>query len=91
MQPFLPLGDKMAIHKYLAHITVIRSDIVTKPWFLDDMVILGLQHGVKFLSTIEASFPPHTEAVRAELCGVRDATRQLIPKITKRHESNAAP
>ena len=83
MQPFLKPDDETAINKYLAHITVTSSNIVTKPWFLDEMVILGLQHGVTFLSTIEANFPPHVKVIRSELCGVRDAARQLIPKIKR--------
>ena len=90
MQPFLPPDEATAIHKYLAHITVIRADIVTKPWFLDDMVILGLQHGIAFLSTIETSFPAPTDAGQAELRGVREAARRLIPRIIKRNEPNVA-
>ncbi len=86
MKPFLSKDDKTAIHKYLAHITVTRSDIVTKPWLIDDMVLLGLQHGVQFLSIIENSFPPQTEAGRAELHGVRDVARRLASKIAKSHE-----
>lgn len=88
MQPFLPSDEAKAINKYLAHITVVRSDIVTKTWFLDDMVILGLQHGITFLATIETTFPPHTELGRAELRGVREAARRLIPIIAKRRESH---
>jgi hypothetical protein len=88
MHPFLPPDEAKAIHKYLAHITLTRSDIVTKPWFLDDMVIIGLQHGVKFLSTIEINFPPNTEAVRTELRGVRDMARLLSAKIATRRETN---
>jgi hypothetical protein len=89
MQPFLAPDDAKAINKYLAHITAIRADIVTKHWFLDGMVLLGLQHGVDFLSTIETTFPPTSEATLAELGGVREVVRRLIPRI-KRHESNAA-
>src|SRR6266567_8685117 len=84
MQPFLPLDEATAIHKYLAHITITRSDVVTKPWFVDSMVVLGLQHGIAFLSAIETGFPPTTEAVRAELRGVQDTARLLISKITSR-------
>lgn len=90
MRPFLPPDEATAINKYLAHITIVRSDIVTKPWFLDDMVLLGLQHGIDFLSMLETSFSPPTEAGHAELRGVRDAARLLIPKISKLHEPNAA-
>jgi len=84
MQPFLQAKEATAIHKYLAHITATRSGILTKPWFVDSMVLLSLQHGIAFLSAIEATFPPTTEAGRAELRGVRDAARLLIPKITNR-------
>ena len=69
MQPFLTPDDAQAIDKYLAHITTIRSDIVTKPWLIDDMVILGLQHGVEFLTILETSFPIHADATRNELRG----------------------
>jgi len=81
MQPFLSRDDENAIHKYLAHITVTRSNTATKPWFVDHMVIFGLQHGVQFLSIIEDTFPPNTEAGRIELSCVREAARLLIPKI----------
>lgn len=84
MQPFLPPDEAMAIHKYLAHITITRLDVVTKPWFINSMVLLGLQHGIAFLSAIEATFPPTSEAERTEVRGVRDAARLLISKITKR-------
>lgn len=86
MAPFLTQDDEQAIHKYLAHITITRSDIVTKPWMLGDMVILGLQHGVRFLSDIETGFPLHSAAASAELRGVRDAASLLIPLIAKRHD-----
>jgi len=84
MHPFLQSDEATAIHKYLAHITTTRSDVVTKPWYLDRMVLVGLEHGIAFLSAIETTFPPTTEAGRAELRGVRDAARLLIPKITNR-------
>lgn len=87
MQPFLSDADERAIHKYLAHITITRSDIVTKPWLIDDMVILGLQHGVQFLSIVEGGFPIPTESVTNELRGVREAARRLIPKIAKLHQT----
>ncbi len=90
MQPFLPPPEATAIHKYLAHVTVSRGDIVTKPWFLDDMVLLGLQHGILFLSTIETTFPPPTDDGQAELRGVRVAAHRLIPRIAKRNEPNMA-
>ena len=83
MRTFLAPDDAKAINKYLAHITATRADIVSKHWFLDDMVLLGLQHGLKFLSTIETTFPPASEAARAELCGVRDIVRRLIRRIQK--------
>lgn len=84
LQPFLsPTTDAQSIDKYLAHITKIRSDIVTKPWLIDDMVILGLQHGVEFLNFVETSFPLHDDATRSELRSVREVVRRLIPKITK--------
>ena len=60
------------------------GEIVTKHWFLDEMVQLGLQHGIAFLSAIETTFPPTTDRGRAELRGVRDAARVVIRKITKR-------
>jgi hypothetical protein len=84
MQPFLSPAEATDIHKNLAHITITRSDVVTKPWFVNSMVLLGLQHGIAFLSVIETTFPPTTEAGRAELRGVRDAARFLVSKITKR-------
>ena len=83
MRTFLAPDDAKAIKKYLAHITATRADIVSKHWFLDDMVLLGLQHGLKFLSTIETTFPPASEAARAELCGVRNIVRRLIRRIQK--------
>jgi hypothetical protein len=90
MQPFLPPDDVNAIHKYLAHITVIRADMVTKPWFLDEMVILGLNHGIKFLSTIETTFPPATDEGRAELREVREVAVRLVRRIAERNKSNVA-
>ena len=90
IQPFLSPDEATAIHKYVAHVTITRSDIVTKPWFLDDMVMRGLQHGVMFLSTIETSFPPITESNWSELRGVRDAARLVIGKIANRRERNTA-
>jgi hypothetical protein len=90
MQTFLAPDDATAINKYLAHITTPRADIVTKHWFIDDMVLLGLQHGIEFLSTIETTFPPSTEAALAELRGVRDVVRRLIPNIKKRNAPSVA-
>jgi hypothetical protein len=90
MHAFLPSDDEKAIHKYLAHITVRRSDIVTKPWLIGRMMILGLQHGLTFLSTIETSFPSHTDEGRIEIRGVRDGARLLIPRIAKLHETKGA-
>jgi hypothetical protein len=83
MQPFLRKDDKTAIQKYLAHITITRSDVATKPWFLDEMVVFGLRHGVTFLSTIETTFPPSKAEDLAELRGVRDAARLLSLVISK--------
>lgn len=57
MDTFLATDEASAINKYLAHITITRSDLVSKPWFLDDMVTLGLKHGITFLTAVEASFP----------------------------------
>lgn len=91
MEPFLTSDDELAIHKYLAHITITRSDIVRKPWMLDEIVIRGLQRGVQFLSLIETAFPLNSEAVRAELRGVHTAANSLIPIIAKRHEPQVAP
>ena len=93
MQPFLTPDDAQAIDKYLAHITTIRSDIVTKPWLIDDMVILGFQHGVEFLTIIEISFPIHADATRNELRGVREVVRHRIPNLPSSthhnlHETN---
>ena len=90
LQPFLAPADEEAINKYLAHITVTRFDNVTKPWLIDDMVILGLQHGVDFLTVIETGFPLLTEAANTELRGVREAAWRLIPKIAKLHGNQGA-
>lgn len=89
-QPFLAPADAQAIDKYLAHITTQRSDIVTKPWLIDDMVILGLQRGIEFLTHIETSFPIHDEVKANELRGVREVVRRLIPRIAKLHETKVA-
>jgi hypothetical protein len=83
LQQFLSPTDAQSIDKYLAHITTIRSDIVTKQWWIDGMVILGLQHGVEFLTLVESSFPLHDDATRNELRSVREVVRRLIPMITK--------
>jgi hypothetical protein len=91
MPPFLSPHEARDINKYLAHITLTRSDVVTKPWFPDDMVVLGFQHGIAFLSMQETSFPPRTEAGLAEVRGVRDAARLLISKIVKRRKPDAGP
>lgn len=85
LQPFLAPTDETAIHKYLAHITVTRSDIVTKTWLIDAMVILGLQHGIAFLTLVESGFPLHSEEAASELRGVREAALRLIPRIAKLH------
>lgn len=90
LQPFLALADAQAVDKYLAHITTLRSDIVTKPWLIDDMVILGLQHGVEFLTHIENSFPLQDEATANEMRGVREVVRRLIPQIAKLHDTKGA-
>ena len=49
MEVFLTLEEEQTISKFLAHLTTTGSDIATKPWFLDDMTIRGLQHGIQFL------------------------------------------
>lgn len=76
--PFLKSSEEQSINKYLAHVTLTRLDIVTKPWILDDMVTRGLERGIEFLTLIEAQFPPHTEAATAEVKGVIEAARRLI-------------
>jgi hypothetical protein len=83
LQPFLALSDAQAIDKYLAHITTIRSDIVSKDWLIDEMVITGLQQGIEFLTLIETHFPNMSDATKSELDGVREVVRRLIPKIAK--------
>jgi hypothetical protein len=90
MQPFLSPDDENAIHKHLAHLTTTRSDTAAKPWMLDQMTILGLQHGIQFLSFIETGFRMHPEAAYAELRGVREAANHLIQKVVKRHASQHA-
>jgi len=87
LQPFLPPTDAQSIDKYLAHITTLRSDIVTKPWLIDDMIIPGLEHGVEFLTLVETSFPLHSDTMRRELLGVREFVRRVIPKIVKARTS----
>ena len=93
MAPFLEPDDHQAIDKYLAHITLSRLDIVTKPWFLDEMTFHGLQHAIKFLSILDAGFPLHSESATNELRGILEIARRLIPKIEKflkPQESNQA-
>lgn len=85
MQPFLSVDDEQAIHKHIAHLTINRSDLAAKLWMLDNMTILGLQHGIRFLSFIDTQFPMHSEAAYVELRGVREAASRLIQKIVKRH------
>ena len=89
MQPFLSPNEEQDINKYLAHITVTRSNIVTKPWLIDEMTIRGLRHGVEFLLIIDGGFPLRTESARIELCLVRGIARRLIQEFTKLHESQA--
>jgi hypothetical protein len=91
LQPFLTPDDAQAIDKYLAHITTIRSDIVTKPWLIDDMVILGLQHGVEFLTILETSFPIHADATRNELRGASSThldSKGVIGEIIERTQEH---
>jgi len=78
MPPFLTHSEEQDINKYLAHISAVRSDIVTKPWLIANMTVRGLQHGIQFLSLIEASFPLHTEAASIESREIRDVARLLI-------------
>lgn len=88
MAPFLRPEDHQSIDKYLAHITVTRADIVTRPWFLDEMTLCGLQHGIEFLSVIDAGFPLHSEAATNELRGIQEIGRRFLRKIQKIIKSN---
>jgi hypothetical protein len=83
MRPFLTSEEERAINKYLAHLTTSGSEIATKPWLLDDMTVRGLQHGIQFLSFIEAQFSLNSDMDRIEVRGVRDAARLIVTKIAK--------
>ena len=84
MRTFLTSEEERAINKYLAHLTISGSEIAAKPWLLDDMTVRGLQHGIEFLSFIEARFSLHSDTDRDEVRGVRDAARLIVAKIAKR-------
>ena len=84
LSSFLTDAEEREINKYLAHLTLTRTDVVTKPWLLDDMVIRALGRGIGFLSFIESGFPLSNEHATAELRGVREVARRLIPKISSR-------
>ncbi len=88
MNPFLRPEDHQSIDKYLAHITLARADIVTQPWFLDEMTLYGLQHGIEFLSVIDADFPLRSEAAANELRGVREIARRFVLKIQNITKAN---
>ncbi len=85
VKPFLTDEEELAIHKYLAHLTVTRSDIVTKPWLLDGMVIRGLQQGIEFLTFVDSKLNL-AEGLRLEVRGVAEAAGRIIPIIAKMAE-----
>lgn len=86
MQPFLPTQDAIDINKFLSHITTPRAGISIKQWPLYEMMILGMQHGIDFLSTIEITFPPSTKEDIDELHGVLKVTKRLIKQLEKQNE-----
>lgn len=90
LEPFLAEGDETDIHKYLAHITFPRLDIVTKPWLVDHMVTLGLQQGIAFLTLVESGLELHSEAAVSELRGVREGARSLILRIAAQGDIDRA-
>jgi hypothetical protein len=85
MSPFLTPADEEEINKHLAHLTFGRAEIDAKPWELDRLVVSGLQHGIQFLSFIDASFPVLSDAARTELRDVREAASIVIRKVVKRY------
>lgn len=87
MQPFLDPDDEQAINKHLAHLTLPRADVAAAPWLLDKMALLGLQHGIQFLTFIESGFPMNSEAADAEVSGIREAASLFLLKISKSRRS----
>lgn len=90
MKPFLPDDDVSAIDKYLAHVTTTRLDMVSKTWMIDDLVVLGLTHGIELLSFIDSSFPTPDEATRKEVCDVHEVITRQLHKIIKTHSNQRA-
>jgi hypothetical protein len=89
MKPFLTPDDVVALNKYLVHITTTRSDIVQKAWLIDQMVLLGLGHGIQFLSFIDTEFPLRDDDTRTELRGIRTLAETVIKHIAK--QQNLGP
>ena len=90
MRTFLTSEEERAISKYLAHLTTSGSEIAGKPWLLDDMTVRGLQHGIQFLSFIEARFSLHFDTDRTEVRAVRDGARLIVAKIAKREDEQVS-
>ncbi len=57
LQPFLVGGAEKEIHKHLAHVTATRAVATQKPWYLDLMVMAGLQRGAEFLIFVVDKHP----------------------------------
>ncbi len=85
LSPFLPPDEERAIHKHLAHLTLTRMNLAETPWYVDQMVLRGLEHGIRFLSPVESGFPLGSESAAHELRGVREGCGLFINKITNRH------
>lgn len=77
LAPFLG-NARQDIDKYVAHLTTIRSDIVTKSWEIDEIVRLGLERGVEFLTQVDKSIPAMSDTTRLELQDVLQVVQHLL-------------
>lgn len=82
--PFLTREEENSIHKYLAHLTLTRMDLVATPWLIDSMVLRGLQAGIQFLGAVDTGFPMQDQNAKTELDGVLEACKRLAERIAKR-------
>lgn len=86
VKPFLTIEDEEDINKYLAHITIPRLGIVTKPWFIDRLVGLSLSRADELFRVSLETFPFKRLEIRAEVEGVRKGIQLVLKKI---HALNA--
>jgi hypothetical protein len=88
LRPFLSSEQESEIHKHLAHLTWTRANIDAKPWTIDGLMAIALKHRMEFLDSIDRRFQFSDETARAEVRGVRDASRMIIESLFRQQKSN---